>query len=817
MSNSPLKRKRWTLATPKDPFKIVADFFSRSDVWSRVGLCVLATSILWVVMAGWAPSFSYRVREAPLRDLHARTEFEFDDLQATDQEKERTKRNLLCFYANDQQALEQLRQALIDDVFAIKEKPFEEIQDPAAIDNFFRQLDGSIVAAEPVPPKVVPPTPPPAPAESESEEAQAATAAADKPEEETKPEPKPKTPLEQAFDRFRLALEKDAELGSLRDAIDRAFIEIDRNGLLESLTHEIGQGSMTEIDVFVGETSTARRVEVSSVRIAEVSGKLRNRIVDELKLKPDAISDPEFVANVVFRWLKPKLPVTLTWDQAGTQKRIDDTLRAIEPVKKTYLPGEPLEQFNAEHLERRGIKAGVPINEADLKLLRAEHEAQKNAEQWSDRMMRSCSFVGLFAGMFVMLSHYLYYRDRYLIDQMQSFVLIIGLMTVTLLTAWWLAGYPTWRAEVVPIVLFAMTIAIAYHVELALFMTGLVGFAFCAASGYGLDEFVILMAASTTSAFYCRKIRSRTRLVNVGLSSAAIVFPTVLAVKYMVGQPPHQALLTDAILFSAGTFAAGLLMTNLLPFLEGWFEIQTDARLLELSDANHPLLKELVQRAPGTYNHSINVASISEAAADAIGANGLLCRVGAYFHDIGKLRKPKYFIENQAGGINKHDDLTPSMSTLVIIAHVKDGVEIGRNHKLPPAIIDLLEQHHGTTMVEYFYRRAIKNSEDENDGVATGVDEADFRYPGPRPQTREAAVMMLADAVESASRSLREPTPARIEHLVTEIAKSKLDDNQFDECAITIEELKTIRESLIKSLNAMYHARVQYPEQTAKS
>jgi len=150
MSNSTLKRKRWTLATPKDPFKIAADFFKRGDVWSRVGLCVLATSILWVVMSGWAPSFSYRVREAPLRDLHARAEFEFDDLQATAQEKERTKRNLLCFYANDQQALEQLRQALVDDVFAIKEKPFEEIKDLETLKMFFSKPDGSVVEAAPV-------------------------------------------------------------------------------------------------------------------------------------------------------------------------------------------------------------------------------------------------------------------------------------------------------------------------------------------------------------------------------------------------------------------------------------------------------------------------------------------------------------------------------------------------------------------------------------------------------------------------------------------------------------------------------------------
>ena len=204
---------------------------------------------------------------------------------------------------------------------------------------------------------------------------------------------------------------------------------------------------------------------------------------------------------------------------------------------------------------------------------------------------------------------------------------------------------------------------------------------------------------------------------------------------------------------------------------------------------------------------------MSEAAADAIGANGLLCRVGAYFHDVGKLRKPEYFIENQGGGPNKHDDLTPSMSTLVILAHVKDGIEIGRKHRLPQRIINLIEQHHGTTLIEYFYQRALSLLEESGDEEAiANLDESDFRYPGPRPQTPEAAVMMLADAVESASRVLREPAPARIESLVRDITKKKFDDGQFEDCDITIKQLNTIQESLIKSLNAMYHARIKYPE-----
>jgi putative nucleotidyltransferase with HDIG domain len=234
--------------------------------------------------------------------------------------------------------------------------------------------------------------------------------------------------------------------------------------------------------------------------------------------------------------------------------------------------------------------------------------------------------------------------------------------------------------------------------------------------------------------------------------------------------------------------------------------------LLELGNQSHPLLQELVRRAPGTYNHSINVASIAEAAAEAIGANGLLVRVGAYFHDIGKMLKPAYFVENQnAMGGNRHESLVPAMSTLVIIAHVKDGAEMARQHHLPQRIIDFIEQHHGTTLVEYFYRQASRQSELNPD--AGEVDESNFRYPGPKPQTKEAAVMMMADAVESASRTLSDPTPSRIESLVEEIAMKRLTDGQFDECGLTLQELRTIQNSLIKTLTAVYHGRVKYPDQ----
>jgi putative nucleotidyltransferase with HDIG domain len=202
---------------------------------------------------------------------------------------------------------------------------------------------------------------------------------------------------------------------------------------------------------------------------------------------------------------------------------------------------------------------------------------------------------------------------------------------------------------------------------------------------------------------------------------------------------------------------------------------------------------------------------LAEAAAETIGARGLLVRVGAYFHDIGKMLKPGYFVENQGIGANRHESLLPAMSTLVIIAHIKDGADLARQHHLPQPIIDFIQQHHGTTLVEYFYKRASEQS--EADPHASEVDETSFRYPGPKPQTKEAAVLMLADASESASRTLVDPTPGRIEGLVHDLAMKRLLDGQFDECGVTLQELSAIEDSLIKSLTAVYHGRVKYPDQ----
>jgi cyclic-di-AMP phosphodiesterase PgpH len=307
------------------------------------------------------------------------------------------------------------------------------------------------------------------------------------------------------------------------------------------------------------------------------------------------------------------------------------------------------------------------------------------------------------------------------------------------------------------------------------------------------------------------RIRSRSKLIYLGLFAGVVAALLRVTLGVIDQQPLSLTLLTDAARQGAWAVAAGFLMTGLLPLVESLFGILTDLSLLELGDVAHPLLQELVRRAPSTYNHSITVGSIAEAAAESIGARGLLVRVGAYFHDIGKMLKPDYFVENQQSpDESRHETLLPAMSTLVIIAHIKDGADLARQYRLPQPIIDLIAQHHGTTRVEFFFGRAT--DQQQADPNSSEVDEAMYRYPRPKPQTKEAAVLMLADAVESASRSLVDPAPARIESLVREIAEYRLHGGQFDESGLTLRELRTIEKSMVMSLASIYHGRIKYPE-----
>jgi putative nucleotidyltransferase with HDIG domain len=252
-----------------------------------------------------------------------------------------------------------------------------------------------------------------------------------------------------------------------------------------------------------------------------------------------------------------------------------------------------------------------------------------------------------------------------------------------------------------------------------------------------------------------------------------------------------------------GGLLAAVLTYGLLPFFEVVFRVTTDVRLLELANPSHPLLRRLMMEAPGTYNHSVLTANLAEAAAEDIGANPLLARVGAYYHDIGKIRRPMFFVENQLGRENPHDDTSPNLSSLIITSHVKEGLELAKQHRLPEEIRDIIAQHHGTSLVSYFYDKASKSGSD--------VAEEDFRYPGLRPTRPEAALIMLADSAEAVGRTVQNPTVERMEQVVRKVAREKLEDGQFDEARLTMADIDTIVKRYANMLAGVYHKRIEYP------
>ncbi len=334
-----------------------------------------------------------------------------------------------------------------------------------------------------------------------------------------------------------------------------------------------------------------------------------------------------------------------------------------------------------------------------------------------------------------------------------------------------------------------------------------------------IDLFLIMAAGAVTCCFSLKEIRTRIKLLQVGVLAAAIVFIMASALNLLAKDSEPVSALRIAGYHAGITLVVSVLIQGLLPLIEKVFRMATSMTLLDYSDANQPLLKRLAMEAPGTFSHSLLIGSVAEAAAEAIGRNGLLCRVGAYYHDIGKINKPGYFVENEIGAASRHKELSPTMSQLIIVGHVKDGIEMAKEYGLPVVLRQFIETHHGTTLVEPFYNEAKKQHEAPGSAGPPGKkrkqappSESEFRYPGPKPRTKEAAIVMLADTVEGAVRSLPEVTPTKIEVVVHNMAMRRLQDGQFDECDLSLRELSRIETGMSKALAAHYHGRIAYPK-----
>ena len=760
---------------------------ARAEVLLRLAVCIVASGVLLVALHGWREPLPWHSGSIAARGIAARVPFEKPDADRTRAAQERAAAQVRVVYTQDHAALLRLRDGLKNRAAEVGAADALDAESRDAWLEFSPDAGPTLAA---LPSRPVDAGAPGDGGEGGEAPEPAGDAAA------PVPTPDPALAAEiAAFEAFRSRLDSKEGQGEFEKAVDRAFAEVITSGILEKIQHGVDEGSQTEIDVHpLGNGAEIARVQVADVLLGEVKARILATLEKDLGAGP-------FVDRL-HGWIEPKLTGSLEIDADATSAARTEAREKTPQQFVRYAAGDLL------------APPGEPMGDDEVTLLRHEHDEFVRLQDARQRAGRSLAMLGLFAAMFALAGFYVHMHHHDVLDDLGHVATLVGLAVATTILCLFAAG-EAWRAEIVPLLVFAMTVAIAYDEDLALLLAAEVGIVVIVGLGRGLVDYVTLTAASAAMVFWMGRLRSRSKLIYVGLWAGAVAFSTQLGAELLEGRSFGPQLLYESARTGMWVLLSGFLMTGLLPFIERSFGVLTDLSLLEVGDVAHPLLQELVRRAPGTYNHSINVASIGEAAAEAIGARGLLVRVGAYFHDVGKMLKPAYFVENQGPGGSRHESLVPAMSTLIIVAHVKEGAELARQYNLPQPIVDMIAEHHGTTLVEYFYRRATERQQANPDGG--GVDEQSYRYPGPKPSSRESAVLMLSDAVESASRALTEPTPARIQGLVHDLAMKRLLDGQFDECGLTLEELEIIEQSLVKSLSAVYHGRVKYPEQRTAS
>ncbi len=486
---------------------------------------------------------------------------------------------------------------------------------------------------------------------------------------------------------------------------------------------------------------------------------------------------------------------SLQYQRGATVRKWQEAQRNISPTRGKVARGD--------EIVREGARITVEIRQKLVSLERAQLGGTAPQLEWKRTIGQILLSLATFAIFFL----YLYMVRRTIFDDNPK-ILLMALLFAGIIGLFALAV----RMEgsvmyAVPVVIVSVLLTVIFDSRVGLFGTLTLALIGGLLLGYDFEFTFATLFGGTLGVFSVRDIKNRGQF----FISAGLVFVgyfVIMGASWLFLDTSVMLLGSNLLMAAISSFLL-IIAYPLLWIFERAFDVTTDLTLLELSDTNRPLLKEMGLRSPGTFNHSLQVANLAEAAAAAIGANALLTRVGALYHDIGKMLKPEYFVENQRPGANPHDDLKPRMSALIIASHVKEGLEMGRNHKLPQRVLDFIPMHHGTTRIEFFYRKAV---EEHNEGDSPLL-ETDFRYPGPRPQTKETGILMLADGVEAASRSLSDPTHKRLDSLIDMIIKARIEDGQLDETLLTFHDLKQIKATFLSLLLGIYHIRVKYPGQ----
>ena len=512
------------------------------------------------------------------------------------------------------------------------------------------------------------------------------------------------------------------------------------------------------------------------------------------------------LSNLIVDLCQRLLQPNITLNKNETGQRIREAEAQIKPILYKIKAGEMI------------LREGERLDKVQLVKLLALQEQVEEKD-----IFISSTGIALITFLSILVIYLLFLKDhKKLQTDHNKHIFFLALGLVLYLT---FAKFSTYIAQsansdiawdissvsffmIIPIPAAAMVTCLFLGFDIAVFFTIILSLLTSLSFSGSFEVFVFFFLSSVTAAYWIKERQDRTNFIIAGFKLAA--FNVVLALSlgfYSLAQPDVIILAKEMILAFCGGLFSATFTIGFTPLIEILFNYSTDSKLLEFSNLDRPLIKKLMIEAPGTYNHSIIVATLAEAAASAIDASSLKAKVMGYYHDIGKLDKKLYFIENQADGKNRHDKLSPSMSALILIGHVKKGVELAKKYKLGNEIIEGIIQHHGTSLIKYFYQKSLKSGNDT-------VKEEDFRYPGPKPQTREAGIVMLADVVEAAVRALERPTPARIQGRVKELINDIFADGQLEECELTLKDLHQIAKSFNNILTSIYHSRIEYTDKS---
>ncbi|MCY6959698.1 HD family phosphohydrolase [Clostridium brassicae] len=570
--------------------------------------------------------------------------------------------------------------------------------------------------------------------------------------------------------------------------------KLDESAKIEELKKQFHM-NLSEEDIKTLVSLNKDQLEILKKSLLDVMNKvldydIREDSEEDLKKAQDVI-DVKFNAAKLPKTLRElgksigysKVKPNFFYDKEKTEQLKTEARKKVQPIM--IKKGQTI------------VKEGEPITDRDLEILKdlGLLDNENNKYMYIDIIV--LVVLVLFIQWFYL---YKYYRKIY--DDNRKLVLISILTCLSVLFARALNGVTPF---LIPLACVPMLFTLLINHKISLNVSIINCILISAVVQFDIQITLLAILNSILGAMVLKKLQQRNDImyasIFIGVTNAALVF----TVGFLLSNNVFEVMKRSGFSFVASVLAA-VLTIGFLPFFESTFDIVTTIKLLELSNPNHPVQKKLLLEAPGTYHHSILVANLAEVAAEQVGGNPVLARVSAYYHDIGKIKRPLFFKENQIGRDNPHDKINPNLSTLIITSHVKDGLEIAKEHKLPKVIQDAIEQHHGTSLVKYFYITAKNSSEKPEE-----VKEDDFRYLGPIPDSKEIAILMLADSIEAAVRSINEPTKGKIEEMVNSIIKARLNEGQLDNCDLTLKDVNKIRNSFLKTLGGIYHERIEYP------